>query len=161
MATRADVAIVAIRRLTGTFSGAGVAAPGAAADGPAEDGTAPIGSTGIGESVVGVSAVGVSAAGAAAAGAGVTGGAVTGGAVTGGTVTGGTVAGAGAAARATCGQRSDAVGWRGGTWLAPGGPPGGGGLAWDPLCQVRARITCVVSSGLPAGLEPLVSRSSN
>src|SRR4029077_20196711 len=36
-----------------------------------------------------------------------------------------------------------------------------GGLAWDPLCQVRARITCVVSSALPVRLEPLVSRSSN
>ena len=38
MATRADVAIVAIRRPTGTFSGAGAAGAGAAADGTAADG---------------------------------------------------------------------------------------------------------------------------
>jgi len=43
MATSADVAMVAIRRLTGTFPGDGTAVAGAMADGTAPDGTAPDG----------------------------------------------------------------------------------------------------------------------
>src|SRR5207249_4508057 len=98
-------------------------------------GSAPTGSTGDGASAVGVSAVGVSVAGDAAA--------------------------SGSAGGATCGQGSGAAGGRGGTWLASAGLLAGDGLTWEPLCQVRARITWVVSSAFPVRPEPLVSRSSN
>ena len=117
MATSADVAMVAIRRLTGIFSRAGVAPAGVMADG-----TAPGVSAGADWSAVGVSV----AAGAAAGGA-------------------------------TCGQGSRAAGWRGGAGSGAAGLLAGGGLAWDPLCQVRARITWVgVSLTSPGRLEALV-----
>jgi hypothetical protein len=91
MAARADVAIVAIRRPTGTFSGAGVGPAGGAEDG---------------ESAVGAS------------------------------VTAGAAAGDPALGRAAYGQPAGAAGVAGAA----------GGLGWDPLCQVRARITWVGES---------------
>ena len=94
MAARADVAIVAIRRPTGTFSGAGVGAAGGAEDG---------------ESAVGASVT---------------------------SATAGAAAGDSAPGRAAYGQPA-------GVAAAAGAA---GGLAWDPLCQVRARITWVGES---------------
>jgi len=96
MAARADVAIVAIRRPTGTFSGAGVGAAGGAEDG---------------ESAVGASVTSATAGAAAAAGDPAPG-------------------------RAAYGQPA-------GVAAAAGAA---GGLGWDPLCQVRARITWVGES---------------
>jgi hypothetical protein len=96
IAARADVAIVAIRRPTGTFPGAGTAFSGA--------GTGPAGGAADGESAVGASLT-VGAAGGAAAGDPASG-------------------------RAAYGQPAEAA----------------GGLGWDPLCQVRARITWVGES---------------
>src|SRR6185437_13674933 len=103
MAARADVAIVAIRRPTGTFSGAGAGAAG---------GAGPAGGADDGESAVGASVT--SATAGAAAGA---------------------AAGDPASGRAAYGQAAaaDAAG-------------AAGGLGWDPLCQVRARITWVGES---------------
>lgn len=99
MAARADVAIMAIRRPTGTFPGAGVGAAGGAEDG---------------ESAVGASVTSATAGAAAGAAAGV-------------------AAGDPAAGRAAYGQ--------------PAGVSGAaGGFGWDPLCQVRARITWVGES---------------
>jgi len=92
MAARADVAIVAIRRPTGTFSGAGVGPAGGAEDG---------------ESAVGASVTAGAAEGAAA--------------------------GDPALGRAAYGQPAGAAG-------------AADGLGWDPLCQVRARITWVGES---------------
>lgn len=94
MAARADVAIVAIRRPTGTFSGAGAGSAGGAEDG---------------ESAVCAS------------------------------VTAGAAAGDPALGRAAYGQPACA----GGAADAGGAA---GGLGWDPLCQVRARITWVGES---------------
>jgi len=94
MAARADVAIVAIRRPTGTFSGAGVGAAGGAEDG---------------ESAVGASVT---------------------------SATAGAAAGDSAPGRAAYGQPA-------GVAAAAGAA---GGLGWDPLCQVRARITWVGES---------------
>jgi hypothetical protein len=105
MAASADVAIVAIRRPTGTFPGAG-AGPGA---GPGA-GVGPAGGAEDGESAVGASVT--SATAGAAAGA---------------------AAGDPALGRAAYGQPAGAAGVA-------------GGLGWDPLCQVRARITWVGES---------------
>jgi hypothetical protein len=100
MAARADVAIVAIRRPTGTFSGAGVGAAGGVEDG---------------ESAVGASVTSATAGAAAAAAA---------------------AAGDSAPGRAAYGQPAGAAATAGAA----------GGLGWDPLCQVRARITWVGES---------------
>ena len=105
MAARADVAIVAIRRPTGTFSGADA--------GPADAGPAGVGPAGGAED--GESAVGCSVTAGAAADAS---------------------AGDPALGRAAYGQPAGAAGT-----AAPAG-----GLGWDPLCQVRARITWVGES---------------
>jgi hypothetical protein len=123
MATSADVAMVAIRRPTGIFSGADPAAAGATADG-----TAPRASTGAGWSAVGISVAGAATDGEAGDGA-------------------------------TCGQLAGTAGWRGGAGSGEAGLLAGGGLAWDPLCQVRARITWVVAVSLafPERREELVS----
>ena len=101
MAARADVAIVAIRRPTGTFSGAGVGAAGGAEDG---------------ESAVGASVTSATAGEAA-----------------------GAAAGDSAPGRAAYGQPA-------GVAAAAGAAGAAGGLGWDPLCQVRARITWVGES---------------
>jgi hypothetical protein len=101
IAARADVAIVTIRRPTGTFSGAGVGSAGGAEDG---------------ESAVGASVTADAAAGAAE--------------------------GDPALGRAAYGQPACA----GGAADAGGTAGAAGGLGWDPLCQVRARITRVGES---------------
>jgi hypothetical protein len=100
MAARADVAIVAIRRPTGTFSGAGVGAAGGAEDG---------------ESAVGASVTADAAAGDPAPG------------------------------RAAYGQPAGTAGTAGAAGAADAAGAAGG-LGWDPLCQVRARITWVGES---------------
>ena len=72
MAARADVAIVAIRRPTGTFSGAGVGAAGGAEDGESAVGASVTSATAgaaAGDSAPGRAAYGQPAGVAAAAGA--------------------------------------------------------------------------------------------
>src|SRR6516165_4084241 len=144
MATSADVAMVAIRRPTGIFSGAGdgagagaagAMAAGAMADGARADGTAPSGSPGVGWSAVGAVAA-AAADGAAADGE--------------------------AADGAACGQGAGAAGRRGGAGFGAASLLAGGRLECAPLCQVRARITWVgVSLTFSGRLEALVSRSSS
>lgn len=100
MAASADVAIVAIRRPTGTFPGAG---PGPGA------GVGPAGGAEDGESAVGASVT---------------------------SATAGAAAGDPPPGRAAYGQPAGAADAAGAA----------GGLGWDPLCQVRARITWVGES---------------
>src|SRR5215468_8667534 len=126
----AEVAMVAMRRPTGCLPVAVASAGGVV--GTSMDG--------IGASVVGGSVDGSGIASAM-------GGSAVGGSAVGGSARGSSARGGSAAAEAPASQGEGDVGWRGALVAAAGaGRPAGVGLVvWAPLCQIRARITWVVS----------------